>query len=85
MQVFKWDNGLALRLPAAVVEALELREGDDVEVVIAGVREFQIRKKPTGRALLDRLRQYRGRLPADFTFSRDDANRRTLVDGFIQR
>jgi antitoxin MazE len=85
MQVFKWDNGLALRLPAAVVEALELREGDDVEVVIAGVREFQIRKKPTGRALLDRLRQYRGRLPADFTFSRDDANRRTPVDGFIQR
>jgi antitoxin MazE len=75
MQVSKWGNSLAIRLPAAVVEALELQEGDDVEVVIAGAREFQIKKKPTGRALLDRLRQYRGRLPADFTFSRDDANR----------
>src|SRR5471032_1821848 len=49
MQVAKWGNSLAVRLPAAVVEALELHEGDDVEVVIAGAREFQIKKKPTGR------------------------------------
>jgi antitoxin MazE len=76
MQVSKWGNSLAIRLPAAVVEALQLHEGDDIEVVVAGAgaREFQIKKKPTGRELLERLRQYRGRLPADFTFSRDDAN-----------
>ncbi len=77
MQVSKWGNSLAIRLPAAVVEALQLHEGDDVEVVVAGAggREFQIKKKPTPRELLERLRQYRGRLPAGFTFSRDDANR----------
>ena len=33
MQVSKWGNSLAIRLPAAVVEALELHEGDDIEVV----------------------------------------------------
>lgn len=27
MQVAKWGNSLAVRLPAAVVEALELKEG----------------------------------------------------------
>jgi len=27
MQVAKWGNSLAIRLPAAVVEALELKEG----------------------------------------------------------
>jgi antitoxin MazE len=77
MQVSKWGNSLAIRLPAAVVEALQLHQGDDVEVIVAGAdaREFQIRKKLTPRELLERLRQYRGRLPADFTFSRDDANR----------
>jgi antitoxin MazE len=76
MQVSKWGNSLAIRLPAAVVEALELHDGDDVEVVIAGAREFQIKKKPSSRELLERLRQYRGRLPADFTFNREDANSR---------
>ncbi len=29
MQVSKWGNSLAIRLPAAVVEALKLKEGDD--------------------------------------------------------
>ena len=32
MQVSKWGNSLAIRLPASVVEALQLKAGDDVEV-----------------------------------------------------
>ena len=30
MQVSKWGNSLAVRLPAAVVEALKLKEGNAV-------------------------------------------------------
>jgi hypothetical protein len=30
MQVSKWGNSLAIRLPAAVVEALKLKEGDSI-------------------------------------------------------
>ncbi|HMM73736.1 MAG TPA: AbrB/MazE/SpoVT family DNA-binding domain-containing protein, partial [Rhodocyclaceae bacterium] len=71
MQVGKWGNSLAVRLPAAVVEALELREGDDIEIVVDGPRKFAVRRKPGADALLDRLRAFRGRLPADFRFSRD--------------
>ena len=77
MQVSKWGNSLAIRLPASVVEALQLREGDEVEVVIEDERIFQIRKKPGREAILERLRQFRGKLPADFRFDRDDANART--------
>lgn len=76
MQVSKWGNSLAIRLPASVVEALELREGDDVEVMIADDRVFKVKKKPGKDAFLEQLRKYRGRLPADFTFDRDDANSR---------
>ena len=76
MQVAKWGNSLAVRLPAAVVEALELREGDDIDIQIAGARVFQIEKKPGADELLTRLRQYRGRLPADFKFDRLDAHER---------
>lgn len=76
MQVSKWGNSLAIRLPAAVVDVLQLHEGDDVEVMIAGARSFQVRKKPGKDALLERVRRLRGKLPADFKFDRDEANAR---------
>lgn len=76
MQVAKWGNSLAVRLPAAVVEALEIKEGDDIEIEVADARRFGIRKKPGAREILVRLRRYRGRLPADFKFDRLDASER---------
>jgi antitoxin MazE len=53
-----------------VVEALGLKEGDDIEIHVAGTKQFGIARKP-GRELLRRLRAFRGRLPADFKFDRD--------------
>lgn len=76
MQVAKWGNSLAVRLPAAVVEALEIKEGDDIEIEVADDRRFGIRRKPGAREMLARLRRYRGRLPADFKFDRLDASER---------
>ena len=76
MQVAKWGNSLAIRLPAAVVEALDLKPGDDVEIHVAGRREFDLSRKPGREELLKSLRAFRGRLPADFKFDRDEANAR---------
>jgi antitoxin MazE len=76
MQVAKWGNSLALRLPAAVVKVLKLKEGDEVEVHVAEARGFGIARKPGRAELLKRLRSFRGRLPADFKFDRDEANAR---------
>lgn len=76
MQVAKWGNSLAVRLPAAVVEVLELKEGDEVEIHVVEAREFAVARKPTREDLLKRLRAFRGRLPPDFKFDRDEANAR---------
>ena len=76
MQVAKWGNSLAVRLPAALVEALELKEGDEIEVHIADTRQFGVARKPGREELLNRLRAFRGRLPADFKFDRSEANAR---------
>jgi len=35
MHVSKWGNSLAIRLPATVVEALGLKEDDEVEIHVA--------------------------------------------------
>ena len=76
MQVAKWGNSLAVRLPAVVVEALRLKEGDEIEIHIAGAREFGVARKPSRQDVLNQLRAYRGRLPQDFKFDRQDANAR---------
>jgi antitoxin MazE len=76
MQVAKWGNSLAVRLPAAVVDALELKEGDEIEIHVAGTRQFGVARKPDRNELFERLRTFRGRLPIDFKFDRDDANGR---------
>jgi antitoxin MazE len=76
MQVAKWGNSLAVRLPASVVEALDLKPGDDIEIHIQGERSFAIEKAPGQRELLARLHKYRGRLPADFRFDRLEAHER---------
>ena len=76
MQVSKWGNSLAIRLPASVVEALQLKEGDNIEVHATGTREFEIQRAAGTRELLARLRKYRGRLPKDFKFDRLQAHER---------
>jgi antitoxin MazE len=77
MQVSKWGNSLAIRLPAAVVEVLGLKEGDQVEIEAANARTLSVHRSDAGdRQALARLRKYRGLLPADFKFDRMEANDR---------
>ena len=76
MQVAKWGNSLAVRLPAAVVDALNLQEGDQIEIRIADEREFEVRRDPARQRALARLRRLRRPLPPGFVFDRDEANAR---------
>ena len=76
MQVSKWGNSLAIRLPATVVEALELKDGDQIEIRIAGSRQFEVSRDRRREEAIDRLRRLRRPLPAGFTFDRNSANER---------
>jgi antitoxin MazE len=74
MRVAKWGNSLAIRLPAAVVETLELEEGDEVEVHVVGSRAFDIARDSSRERALARIRAFRKELPADWKFDREEAN-----------
>ena len=76
MKIAKWGNSLALRLPAVIVEALELKEGDDIQVEVFAADRFEISRAPSRIELLARLHKYRGLMPADFRFERLEANER---------
>jgi antitoxin MazE len=76
MQVTRWGNSLAIRLPAAVVEALSLKEGDDIEVRIAEDRTFFVERDRARNSALESIRRLRRPLPAGWRFTRDEANER---------
>jgi antitoxin MazE len=76
MQVSKWGNSLAIRIPVAVAEALELKEGDDVEITIAGKRHLEIERDRKREKALETIRKLARPFPPGFKFSRTEANER---------
>jgi hypothetical protein len=47
MRVAKWGNSLAVRLPDAIVKALKLKAGDEIEILASGTRRFE--RSPSSR------------------------------------
>ena len=81
MKLAKWGNSLAVRIPANVAEALELKEGDEVQVNVAEKgRAFEVKKEMTREEALEALRQFRGLIPANFKFDREEAHKRGYVE-----
>ena len=65
MQVAKWGNSLAIRIPASVAEALDLKEGDDIttegrEKIVDVVSRF-LPQKADKNVLLNRLKEHNAR------------------------
>jgi antitoxin MazE len=76
MQVAKWGNSLAIRIPTSVVEALGLKEGDDIAVRVSDGPAFEIERDDTRRQALARISSFNLKLPPDWKFDRDEANSR---------
>ena len=76
MQVSKWGNSLAIRIPASVAEALDLKEGDEVDIRVAGTRAFDADLDRSREEALERIKALAIKLPPDWKFDRDEANAR---------
>src|SRR5580693_2726432 len=76
MRVSRWGNSLAVRLPAVVVEALDLKEGDEIEISIAGKRDFRVARDRSKERALEQLHKMKWSFPPDFKFNREEINER---------
>ena len=76
MRVSKWGNSLAVRLPAPVVDALSLKEGDEIEISIAGKRDFRVARDQSKEKALETIRRLARPFPRGFKFDRQEANER---------
>jgi antitoxin MazE len=77
MQVSRWGNSLAVRLPKTLVKQLGLKEGDQLNVVAAkdGAIEVETHEDQRRRAL-ERMAARNWTLPEGYRFDRDEANER---------
>jgi len=62
VKVVRWGNSLAIRFPKEIVDILQLKEGQQIDIRKAGADTGK-KKKPLSRAIRARLRKYEGKLP----------------------
>ncbi len=79
MQVSKWGNSLAVRLPASVVQALELKEGDEIEIGIKDSRSFEVERDSRRLEAMEMIRKLRRPLPPGYKFNRAELYDREVL------
>ncbi len=57
-------------------KALDLKEGDEIEISIAGKRDFKVARDRSKERALEQLRQMKWSFPPDFKFNREELNER---------
>ncbi len=79
MQIGRWGNSLAVRLPRLLVERFKLKEGDEIDFDAVEAALIKVHAEAAERrrdAALERLAARRRPLPADYKFDRQEANAR---------
>jgi antitoxin MazE len=83
MQIGRWGNSLAVRLPKSIVDRYNLQEGGELDS--AGLeamldRDRNEASRQRREEALERIRQTRWPLPPDYKFDREEANWRPAMD-----
>ncbi len=74
MQIGKWGNSLAVRLPRELVLKHKLKEGDTIDSMTFDRLLWQTRM--TREEAIERAMALRRPLPEDYKFDREEANAR---------
>ena len=76
MQVSKWGNSLAVRLPKTLINKLGLEAGDELTVVAASPKKIVVEKADPRADFLKQMQQFHWPASARYRFDRDEANER---------
>ena len=79
MQIGRWGNSLAVRLPRLLVERFKLKEGDEIDSDLVEAALIKVHAEAAERRrdeALERLAERRRPLPPGYKFDRLEANAR---------
>ena len=79
MQIGKWGNSLAVRLPKRLADRFNLREGDEfdsapLEAALESLRADEVREQR--RQAIQEIAETRWPVPSGWKFDREEANAR---------
>lgn len=72
MQISKWGNSLAVRLPKALTDELGLKAGDEVTMVAQPDGTIALAKDERRKRAIERLSELRLPIPPDYKFNREE-------------
>jgi antitoxin MazE len=72
MKVARWGNSLAVRLPRSLIEEMGLKDGDEVDITVAGTRQLDVSRDPRRDEALARIKAMRVALPPGYKFDRGE-------------
>ncbi|WP_112944517.1 MULTISPECIES: AbrB family transcriptional regulator [unclassified Rhizobium] len=76
MRIVKFEDGLGVCIPQAIVDELRLKEGDDVAVRLGTNRNIEVATADARSKAFERIKAFKLQLPPDWAFDRDCANSR---------
>ena len=79
VQIGRWGNSLAVRLPKSLVDRLHLKEGDEIDTEVIGKAleaADQESLEQRRNEAMKRIAARRRPLPPDYKFDREEANAR---------
>jgi antitoxin MazE len=76
MQISKWGNSLAVRLPKALTDELGLKAGDEVTMMAQPDGTIAMAKDERRARAVERFMSRAWVLPSDYKFDREEANAR---------
>ena len=76
MQVAKWGNSLAIRIPVDVARSLGWQEGDEVDVAVGDARSAVLTRRMTREEAMASLDSTRVHLPEGWKMTREEMNAR---------
>ena len=86
MQIGRWGNSLAVRLPKELVDRYHLQEGGEIDsagidqVLAEADQQARERRRAEAFEEIRRIRELKPPLPADWKFDREDAHWRPAMD-----
>lgn len=83
MQIGRWGNSLAVRLPKEMVDRYGLKEGGEIDSTMIenalGAAD-QVARERRREEALKRIAETKWMLPPDYKFDREEANWRPAMD-----
>lgn len=76
MMLAKWGNSLAVRIPSELVKELNLKPGEKVKISRNGEHGFVVERDRSREEALEKLRNLKFELPANYVFNRDELHER---------